>query len=255
MTKHQQNYARILSLRQTADSLDAQVKNGLTQLADVRKELTSASLTAPPKASRDVPIDELIAYAQRISRYTVPPTYRPLLPLPLTKQERVEDPAKLANGTPGSAQPETTPVGAGATAIADGEGRAAGRQDAITSPVAVAGQEENRGTGWAHLSEDQRAWLDSINRLQYVPWPSDNDVKSGALARIQAMREQGMDPATMTKTKAELEEEARAKEEQERQELEALRERQRRGSVAGRRPNVQAGGNSFGLDLYDPDEG
>ena len=73
---HQANHARILSLRQTAEALDNQVKSTLGLLAETRKELLDAPVTTFPESSRDVPFDELLTYAKYIGRYTVPPTFR-----------------------------------------------------------------------------------------------------------------------------------------------------------------------------------
>ncbi|KAF2101862.1 hypothetical protein NA57DRAFT_73301 [Rhizodiscina lignyota] len=275
LAQHQANHARILSLRRTAGLLDAQVKSSLALLADARKELTRSTLTPSQDGARDVPFDELIAYAQKISRYTVPPTYRPALPIPLRKKEQdgtadadsgagkttrsvsvVEEAnaVKMANGTPSSNQPGTnTPAH---PAPGDTAAPAPAEEAALPLSATV---EEDRGIGWATLNPEQRAWVDQISELQFVPWPRDQDVKEGALARIHAMVEKGMDPATMTKNHAELEEEKRLRGEQEQKELDEMRERNRREARPQAHPepqqSVQSGGAFAGLDLYDPDEG
>jgi len=81
---------------------------------------------------------------------------------------------------------------------------------------------------------------------QFVPWPSEETIRRGALASIQILVDQGVDPSTFDPEKsAELEaERKRVEEEQERLreqerarlEEERRREMERRMSVSGAEP-------------------
>lgn len=173
-----------------------------------------------------------------------------------TRSVSIMEDVKMANGTPTSAHAgSTTPTHPGAR---DPNAPAPAEDSAMTSPLKAPAANEDRGVGWATLAPEQRAWVDHISNLQFVPWPRDDDIKSGSLARIQAMIDAGRDPAAMTKSRAEIEEEERLKEEAEQRELEEMRERHRKGTMA--RPQQQEqqseqdGGEFGGLDLYNPDE-
>ncbi|OCK85171.1 hypothetical protein K432DRAFT_421978 [Lepidopterella palustris CBS 459.81] len=235
LAAHQANYARILSLRQTAESLESQVKGSLSVLADLRRELLKTPATTFPASSRDVPFDEVLAYARHISRYTVPPTFRPPLPKEDTTPEQVETgDVKVSNGvgTP-AAVPDTTEETANRKA---------------------------ESKGMSSLTKEQRDWLEHQDRLPFVPWPAEGAIRRGGLGQIQAMIEQGKDPSTVlgpaeqeAEEKRRAEQEQREKEEQEEREAEA---RSRRESIyqAGSSRQQQAPAVFSGLDMYDSDD-
>ena len=109
-----------------------------------------------------MPYNELLDYAKRISRYTVPPTFRPALP-----------PAQLA--LPPAVNGDTV-------AVEDG---------------AEDSKEEKEGRGTASLEDTERKWLDPLTQIPFVPWVNDETVKRGALAEIQSMVERGEDPGNV----------------------------------------------------------
>ncbi|KAF2147339.1 uncharacterized protein K452DRAFT_282345 [Aplosporella prunicola CBS 121167] len=232
---HQANYQRILALRQTADTLDAQVKSTLTTLADTRKELINTPASTTTANTRDVGTQELLAYAKHIGKFTVPPNYRP----PPTKeeaavQEKPDEDVVMTNGTPAAAAQQQQPDG-------------------------PAAPEETRTM--ATLSAEQKTWLAGLSALPFVPWPTEDKIRLGALGQIQTMVEQGRDPTTVLSPeeqaerarKAAEEEEERRKEE-ERQRAEADRRRRESyaagGGQGGGQAQAQAQAEQFNLDLY-----
>lgn len=99
----------------------------------------------------------------------------------------------------------------------------------------------------------------------FVPWPSEETIRRGALASIQILVDKGIDPATFDPEKsAELEaERKRVEEEQEvlreqeraRVEEERRREMERRMSVSGVAPEVRVEPQKvFQLETFDDDE-
>lgn len=161
VSAHQRNHARIQSLRATIDTQNASVTDTLTTLASTRADLLAIPSSLPQKGSRNVPYDELLDYAKRISRYTVPPTFRPALP-----------PAQPA---------EPVAVNGDTVAVEDGA------EDVVK-------EEKKEGRGTASLEDTERKWLDPLTQIPFVPWVNDETIKRGALAEIQSMVERGEDP-------------------------------------------------------------
>ncbi|KAL9131451.1 MAG: hypothetical protein Q9217_000599 [Psora testacea] len=154
---HQQNHARILQLRERIDRQNAQVTSTLQLLADTRSNLLAIPTSLPPKGRRDVRCGELLDYAKRIARFTMPPNFRPAMP-PTT------DNAIAANGTD--------------TAMADT--RAGGE-----------------GIGLESLQQEEKRWLDPWTGVQFTPWPSEEVMRRSALAQLQVMVERGEDVEKM----------------------------------------------------------
>lgn len=162
LSTHQRNHARIQSLRSTIDQQNASITDTLTALASTRADLLSIPSSLPQKDARNVPYNELLDYAKRISRYTVPPAFPHALP-----------PAQPA--IPAAVNGDTVAVEEGA-------------EDS---------KEEKEGMGTASLEDIERKWLDPLTQIPFVPWVSDETIKRGALAEIQSMVERGDDPESM----------------------------------------------------------
>ena len=162
MATHQRNHARIESLRSIIDQQNASITDTLTTLASTRADLLSIPSSLPQNDSRNVPFNELLDYAKRISRYTVPPTFRSALPPALPAL-----PAAI-NGD--------------SVAVEDGA------EDV---------KEEKEGRGTASLQDTERKWLDPLTQIPFVPWVNDETIKRGALAEIQSTIERGEDPGNV----------------------------------------------------------
>lgn len=216
VSTHQRNHARILSLRATIDQQNTSITDTLTTLASTRADLLSTPSSLPQKDARNVPYNELLDYAKRISRYTVPPTFRPALP---------------------PAQPALPPAVNGDTVAVE-----EGVEDV---------QEQKEGRGTASLEDIERKWLDPLTQIPFVPWVNEETIKRGALAEIQNMVERGDDPvnvgAERSEEKAEMMEIAKGEDAAGREggvsadgEM-GIQRREEKPKVFG------------GLDLYDPD--
>ncbi|MCJ1461738.1 hypothetical protein MMC07_000337 [Pseudocyphellaria aurata] len=173
---HQANHARIIHLRETTDTLNQKITTNLTLLVDVRKELLATPATVFSGGPRNVPYTELLDYAKRISRYTVPPTFRPPVPIAKSSDAAQSQPADSSsiNGVPAE-QPSQAPPAA--------------------SP---SGQDQGEGIGVSSLDQKEVQWLDPLNQIPFVPWPSEEVIRQGALAQLQVMLEHEVDPSSIT---------------------------------------------------------
>lgn len=230
MATHQANHLRILSLRQATETLDNSIRADLTLLASTRKELLATPATVFPPSSRDVPYDELLAYAKHISKFTVPPTFRPPLPPAQAEPSKQLDQATtVTNGT------ATTPAAAPADASKDG------------------------GIGVSALPTGEVQWLDIASQIPFVPWPSEEIIRRGALAQIQSLLEHGQDPSVVQAAPTSEDEEKRKAEEGEEadreKEADAVRsELNNPGAPTAGQARVEKPHVFSGLDLYEPDE-
>lgn len=219
---HQRNFLRIQELRRTTESLDETLKNTIKSLAETRKEiLTIPSSAAPEEPTRQVPVDELLAYAKFISKTTVPPTFRKqdvsLAPIK-------GGPAQITNGI------ATPPSGA---------------QELDSAPYT---RSENVAT--KAMNEEQKSWIDPLKGLPFEPWPSHEVIQRGALADIQRMVESGEDPANVLTAEEQAEVDRRKKEDEERERLAQEEAERRRMSMFDtgalrRRPT---------MDVFNPDD-
>lgn len=232
---HQANQAHIESLRQTAAALDARLTSTVITLADARKDLLAVPLLTASENEREVFYTELLDYAKRISKSTVPPTLRQSVP---AAPPREQTDSHMMGTTPAA--------------------EAAGRTAAIVFPL---DQTHGKSFGVAALPQDEVQWLDYLKHIPFVPWPTEEVIKRGALAEIQALSERGMDPSIVSEAQQGPGEDA--------QEV-----RNELNTDTGIDESTQAGesiivtengGQHFqkreekpsvfgGLDLYDPDE-
>ncbi|KAI4190213.1 MAG: hypothetical protein L6R41_000959 [Letrouitia leprolyta] len=201
VAQHQAHYARILSLRSAIEAHEQQRKSTLSLLASTRKDLLSTPATTFPETSRDVPYTELLDYASRISRYTIPPTFRE--PPPPTKPadpaNAIDNVTPLVNGA-SDAVTEAREV----NAIANGE-------------VPQRGNE--KGIGVSSLEQQEVNWLNPMAQIPFTPWPTEDVIKRGALGQIQVMLEQGVDPVSGDPTKEGASVEERQEENNERMQI------------------------------------
>lgn len=238
---HQANHARIQSLKNTSSDLDAQIKGSLQLLSSTRSELLSTPATTFPSTTTPVSYTDLLSYARRISKFTLPPTYREAQPTP--------EPEGTGTQTNGTATPTVPSNGAAVSAI-----------ELAPTPIPT-------DTDKTSLPPQIAEWLNPhASAPGFVPWPTEETIRRGALASIQLLIDQGEDPATfdpersaeLEASRKRLEEEAeRAKEEQ--QEAERARQEQRMREEYARKHSAGAAGQRVeekpkvftGLDLLD----
>jgi hypothetical protein len=240
VSQHQANHARILQLHRTANALDDQIKTSISLLAETRKELLSTPSTDSKEPSRDVPFDELLAYAKRISRFTVPPSYRPAppkLPEDTAKPSIETEDVVMSNGA--TTSPGALPIEAEAQ-----------------EPPHLA--EDDQGRAYTALTDQQKEWLDHMSKAPFIPWPNEEDMKRGALVAVQAMLEQGRDPTTVLGPKEQEEHDRREREESQQRRLEAEEfvKQRRRSLEGGVAPRAQAKEQPAfeGFELFNPEE-
>ena len=249
---HQQNYVRLLQLRQTADRLDAQIKTTVSKLAEAREELLASPWTELSPTSRQVPMHELLSYAKRISKFSLPPNYRGPPPAEDEAGRLAEDSEGLAMTNGVTRTPAIGNAG-----------------DALGTPVSAKKEpeasQEGRGAMWETLPENTRLWLDHMKNAEFVPWPNHDLIRGGALGDIQGQIERGEDPwvkltpdqqeeADKEKREEELrlaEDERRERVERERRRHESVRETLSSGSRV-HNPGPQLTG--FGMFADDDDE-
>lgn len=228
---HQKNYARILSLRQQYEDLDHQIKADVSVLANTRRELLATPATSFPATVRDVAYGDVLSYARRISKFTVPPTFRQAPP-----NEVAED-RKTLQTNRGQGSPPTPPA-----------------NDTEETPA----KEGDEGIALASLPAEHKQWLDPTTGMPFVPWPSDDVMRRGGLAQIQSMVEHGVDLASASaQAQQEAEGKVRADEDKRVNAAREEEDRIRRQSMAvtGRTVTREVEGPKVfgGLDLFDPE--
>ncbi|KAI0537091.1 vitamin-D-receptor interacting mediator subunit 4-domain-containing protein [Xylaria digitata] len=213
---HQSNYQRIQTLRASTAKYDAQIKDTLRLLANTRKELVHASATAfPDGPNYEIRYDELLSYARRISKTTIPPVGAVnAVSAAISESSQV----KGEISAPDTAA--TTPAG----------GTPNGTTPQPQSLAAVANGDSPQQTSTTNLPEPLATFLNPHSTYTFVPWPSEEQVRHGAIASLAYMAEQGIeaegyDPEAEKARKEREEEERKQAEERERAERE---ERERR---------------------------
>ncbi|TVY39713.1 Mediator of RNA polymerase II transcription subunit [Lachnellula occidentalis] len=268
VSTHQSNHAKILSLQSTSQDLDTQIKETLILLTTTRSALLSTPSTSFPPSTSTNPVSysELLSYARRISKFTLPTSYRE------SKSASAQQPGSAEEtgaNTPRESKSGTQTNGT-ATPV-NGVERERDMQMDIDSGTPIgsgigggAPQTTNASNNTALPTEYSR-WLNPPPDL-FLPWPTEETIRRGALASIQILVDTGVDPATFDPARsAELEaerkriqeEEDRAREEGE----ERMREVKRRMSSAGAgagsgevRMQTQEKAKAFQLETFDDDD-
>ena len=165
---HQANHSRIVHLRERISILNQDITANLVLLTETRDEIIATPATVFPDNQRIVPYDELLDYAKRISRFTVPPTIRP--------------PISTVQGMGADSSEPTNPL----------TNNGASTEPSVVQPP---NNKEIQGIGVASLDQNEVQWLDPLTQIPFVPWPVEEVIRQGALAQIQVMLEQGIDPS------------------------------------------------------------
>lgn len=222
--KHQNNHLRLQQLRATSSALDTQIRETLSNLASTRRDITTTHITGQPDG-KNYPIkyNELLNYARRISKTTLPPAgVTNGLPAEgdgAAEPSSATGAAAPLNGvqsggtsaapTPTPTQTQTqTPETSGLTGLngASQPSEFAPTQQTLTTTA----------TAETHTSlpEGLRTVLNPYHGASFVPWPDEFAIRSGALAGIQDLEERGIDPKGYDPSA--VAEEARRKEEEDR---------------------------------------
>ncbi len=238
--------------------LDNTIRDTLLLLTKTRTELIATPATTLPDSTNTLSYSDLLGYARRISKYTLPPSYR-------EPTQETNTAGEASSSTPKEALSQVN--GHGTTLIlASTNGADASIAMDIDGTPAAPGVTEGVDAGG--LKENMALWTGYLNPetdMRWAPWPSPDAIRSGALASIQILVDQGVDPATFDPEKsAELEaerkrlmeeEDAKREEERARMEEERRREHERRMSASGPRPErKQEQPKVFQLETFDDDD-
>ncbi|PHH64398.1 hypothetical protein CDD81_4619 [Ophiocordyceps australis] len=238
---HQNSYYRLEELRQTSATLDAQIRDTLMTLASTRRDLVATPTTNFSNAPHyPVVYEELLSYARRISKTTMPPA------------AALATPVGAANAATPSSTPDTHTPGPAASdapphlATTPTAPTPSGTQSPITNGTqlpaadqqsqAMLQQSQQTGSSSQNTSlpEVMSQYMNPFSGQLFFPWPSEDKIRSGSLAAIQRLVDQGIDPkgydpATEEERKRQEEEDRKAKEEREKAEREQqLREERER---------------------------
>ncbi|KAK7403095.1 hypothetical protein QQX98_011160 [Neonectria punicea] len=214
---HQNNCLRIQHLRESSAVLDAQIRDTLSSLATTRKDIvTTQTTTFPAGPIYSIAYEELLRYARRISKTTMPPagTINALPPSP-DIQTPLPDSQAMTPSAPPSSQVQSPAVMNGTPQMTS---EPATQQTTLSANTI--------------LPEVMSQYLNPLSGQLFFPWPLEDKIRAGALALNQVLAEQGIDPkgydpVEEEERKRREEEERKEKEERERLELEE-RERKMR---------------------------
>lgn len=221
MQAHQNNYLRIQQLRQSSAALDAQIRDTLTSLATTRKDIvTTHTTTFPSEPNYPIAYDELLSYARRISKTTMPPA--------ATINAAGSPPSPETHTPAPDSQPQSAMTPSARTPSQTQSPVANGTSQLIPEQLTQQTATSMNTT----LPEQMSQYLNPLSGQLFFPWPLEDKIRSGSLASYQILAEQGIDPAgydpaTEEERKRQEEEERKAKEEREKAEREE-REKQMR---------------------------
>ncbi|KAJ6447198.1 mediator of RNA polymerase II transcription subunit 4 [Purpureocillium lavendulum] len=263
---HQNNYLRIQQLRQTSAALDTQIKDILTSLAAARRGIvTTRTTTFPREPNYPIAYEELLSYARRISKTTLPPAATINAAAAATAAAAGTVPTSPEGQTPAAeSQPQSavTPSARTPSRTQSPAPNGIHSQAPLSEPPTQQTAALSMNTS---LPEHMSQYLNPLSGQLFFPWPAEDKIRSGALASYQMLVEEGIDPkgydpVTEEERKRKDEEARKAKEEQEQKEreerekqirdererLRAERERQRekeqeewrRASIAGQPSDV-----------------
>ncbi|MCJ1477399.1 hypothetical protein MMC13_006070 [Lambiella insularis] len=196
---HQANHAQILALQTTTTLLDDSLTDILHALAQTRSDILAAPATAFSSSQRPVSHTELLDYATNISRYIAPPGLREKLaamqqePRQAVLENGVEQPVKQAESMEPStdqATQQTNGTNSATSSFPTPFHPAPPSQEPTTippTPIAV------RNIGVSTLTVPEKHWLEPLMAMPYLPWPSEEVIRRGALSSLTARIESGDD--------------------------------------------------------------
>ncbi|UPK97166.1 hypothetical protein LCI18_008101 [Fusarium solani-melongenae] len=210
---HQNNYLRIQQLRESSAALDAQIRDTISSLATTRKDIvTTHATTFSAEPNYPIAYEELLNYARRISKTTMPPagTINPLSPSPPEGQT----PAGQTPG-PDSQNASVMTPSAPPTSQVQSPAVMNGTPQVSQEPAT----QQTTTSANTNLPEGWTQFLNPLSGQLFFPWPQEDKIRAGSLASNQVLMEQGIepkgyDPAEEEARKQREEEERKQKEEE-----------------------------------------
>jgi len=280
LERHQNNHARIQQLREETSSLDAQTKDTIGALWNMRKEVKNTQTTIyPPTGPKyHFTTAELLDYARRISRTTLPPPGVTngidlnTTSTPPGAQGTQDLDAQTPNTSFNGGTVPGTQVGTPATAAPPTPLPNGGSGSGPSGPPNLFDQSQATiaSTAATQMPENLVPWVNPFHGAVFYPWPTEDNIRAGALASYQQLIDGGIEPKGYDpeeeERKREEEEQARKdaeeaarvereeadrrmREERERMARDRERARQeaeRRGSVIGGVGILEGGGAASG---------
>jgi hypothetical protein len=198
LERHQNNYAQIQQLRQETSQRDTQLRDLISSAYNMRKELKAVPVTAIPSDSKyDFTTAQLLDYARRISRNTLPPpgvtNGVDLTPTPTTTQQtEPDDSFRLHSQSQSQAQTPNTSFNLsfnnGVTTPGPGPASTPAAAPSDNFPPSQA------STTATDLPPHLKTTINPLHNAAFYPWPTEGQVRSGALAAVQRLAERGVDP-------------------------------------------------------------
>jgi len=269
VSTHQANYVKILYLREETSKLDSTIRDAASLLINTRRALIATPATTFPEDTNPVSYSELLSYARRISKFTLPPTD---LHVGAATSEDADQAASQENSTPKDGKSEPPTNGATTPAVAtngaDKDSQMAGMMSGVTADTGHSTQIQVSQNKKAGMPEHLVQFLNYTGADQFVPWPTDEEIRRGALGKLKLLQDQGVDPATFDPAESAALEEQRKKVMEEEDHARGEKQRvdeERRHQDAARRAITasQAAGQAgvepekqrvFQLETFDDDE-
>jgi hypothetical protein len=208
-----------------------------------------------------VDVEEILSYASRSSKFTRPAAFREAGP---TSYSDSGDGGINTPKEPGS-QTQTNGTSTPVTGI-----NGVDKDTQMTQAMAIDGATATQATNQNPQTAIPEQWLPMLNpeeNMPFLPWPSEDTIRRGALASIELLINKGIDPATFDPEKsAELEAERKKLQDEEDMAREAERTRREEEQRALMERRVSEAGNAtaarpeapkqaaFSLDMLDDEE-
>ncbi len=264
---HQNNNARIQQMRQETSLLDTQIRDMTSALWNMRKELKAIPTTPrhPNGTKHQFTTTELLAYARRISRNTLPPPgvtngVDMSAPQSSTQPPEPEDSFRLQTQPTQTQTPGTSfnlsfngTVGTpGPMGSAPTPNTATDTQPTTQLPPS---SQPYKPTSEEKIPPHLQPAVNPLHDAAFHPWPTEGKIRSGGLAAIQRLVERGIDPRGYDPAEeerklkeaeqAKREAEERARQEREEAERRMREERERMARERERARQMEGAGGSL----------
>ncbi|TPX14064.1 uncharacterized protein E0L32_000458 [Thyridium curvatum] len=245
---HQNNHLRIQAMRAEIAAADARIRAAVSGLASTRRDITSTPVSSTSSAATQLPggsgsdatagnevqYRELLSYARRISKTTLPASgITNGVDVDAANNTTTVDTAPASTSSVTHTPPTTetaaqTPVPAAAangvqtpTATTAGPTGPSGATH-LQPPDLYAQPSSGPPSAAPALPEGMAGYLNPNAGALFVPWPSETQVRVGALAANQDLSDRGVDARDYDPGEEARRREAERAAEEERQEAERL---------------------------------
>ncbi|KAH6634667.1 vitamin-D-receptor interacting mediator subunit 4-domain-containing protein [Chaetomium sp. MPI-SDFR-AT-0129] len=240
----QNNEARLQQLRQEVSLFDTQIKDIMSSLWNIRKEV-KATQTTPTATTKkhQFTTAELLAFARRISRNTLPAPgvtngVDMTAPKPPPPNADTDDSFRLQSQPTQNQTPNTSfgaSFGPGITSGSTPGPVSAATPNTVndTQPsTQLPPSQPTKTVTEEKLPEHIEHGINPRHGAVFYPWPTQEHIRSGALASLQRLIDAGIDPkgydpGEVERKKQEEEQARKDAEERARQEREAAEQRMR----------------------------